>query len=159
MKRWTPRAPGRTAPAARRPLDVASEELAVARVNLRQHVLVVTTEELQTAGWRVLARALGWDMLTLSHPKLAKFWKGNTNTWGPRHAPSAAERARVAEILAPDVALYRDAQRLWQTYKDAFGGGTATVPEGAAGRRAGRRSERRAAQQMLRQRRRVVGEG
>ena len=72
---------------------------------------------------------------------------------------SAAERARVAEILAPDVALYRDAQRLWQTYKDAFGGGNATVPEGAAGRRAGRRSERRAAQQMLRQRRRVVGEG
>ena len=68
-------------------------------------------------------------------------------------------RARVAEILAPDVALYRDAQRLWQTYKDAFGGGNATVPEGAAGRRAGRRSERRAAQQMLRQRRRVVGEG
>ena len=152
-------ADGCAAPAARRPLDVASEELAVARVNLRQHVLVVTTEELQTAGWRVLARALGWDMLTLSHPKLAKFWKGNTNTWGPRHAPSAAERARVAEILAPDVALYRDAQRLWQTYKDAFGGGNATVPEGAAGRRAGRRAERRAAQQMLRQRRRGVGEG
>ena len=69
---------------------------------------------------------------------------------------SAAERARVAEILAPDVALYRDAQRLWQTYKDAFGGGNATAPEGAAGRRAGRRAERRAAQQMVRQRRRVV---
>ena len=66
---------------------------------------------------------------------------------------------KLHEILAPDVALYRDAQRLWQTYKDAFGGGNATVPEGAAGRRAGRRSERRAAQQMLRQRRRVVGEG
>ena len=47
-------------------------------------------------------------------------------------------------------------QRLWQTYKDAFGGGNATVPEGAAGRRAGRRAERRAAQQMVRQRRRVV---
>ena len=65
-------------------------------------------------------------------------------------------RARVAEILAPDVALYRDAQRLWQTYKDAFGGGNATAPDGAAGRRAGRRAERRAAQQMVRQRRRVV---
>ena len=52
-----------------------------------------------------------------------------------------------------------DAQRLWQTYKDAFGGGNATAPDGAAGRRAGRRAERRAAQQMVRQRRRVVGEG
>ena len=70
-------------------------------------------------------------------------------------APSAAERSRVAEILAPDVALYRDAQRLWQTYKDDFGG-NATAPEGATGRRAGRRAERRAAQQMVRQRRRVV---
>jgi hypothetical protein len=89
-----------------------------------------------------------------SDPKLAKFWE--RQHVGARHAPSAAERARVAEILAPDVALYRDAQRLWQTYKDAFGGGNATAPEGAAGRRAGRRAERRAAQQMLRQRRRVV---
>ena len=33
-------------------MGVTTEELAVARVNLRQHVLVVTTEELQTAGWR-----------------------------------------------------------------------------------------------------------
>ena len=69
-----------------------------------------------------------------SHPKLAKFWKGNTNTWGPRHAPSAAERGSPRSSRPTSRCTARAAQRLWQTYKDAFGGGNATeAPSGAPG--------------------------
>ena len=70
---------------------------------------------------------------------------GGTPFYGCEGASTEGD-ARAIDLSA---VLYRGAQRLWQTYKNAFGGGNATAPEGAAGRRAGRTAERRAARQML----------